>query len=438
MIESEQRMLIDRITRVTLESFRERTANRKFVLLYPWTSYRNLFLSHFLTNSQNGLLYYRITEGQDSLNSWLTAMVGELDQTLGGFGKKLKKVGGTGSPEKLGEALAADLAEYSSGQTVTLFLDEFDRLPLNSAMKQFVKSLVSSMKPGVQLAISSRHLTFQPWYNLVASGDAVVLGTEHRKNDVMFTVESFDKPRLEVYSLGRGYALVNGQMITNWDGALPRNLFFFFMDNPLVTRNQIFDVFWPNLPVKEATNVFHVTKRKISERISMKVEDDGNYELTQYSGGFYTPSDKVVRYYDVFEFQEAVEQAMTAFDDRTEEELLTRAIELYKAPFLETIDMPWVVERREALRQLYSQSLISMGRIHKRRENLAEALGFFTRALKETPQREDIHREVMSLYLKMERPLEARDQYSYLRRILKEQLNIEPSRESQELAKLIP
>ncbi|MBC7871609.1 MAG: hypothetical protein H7Y09_12275, partial [Chitinophagaceae bacterium] len=50
---------------------------------------------------------------------------------------------------------------------------------------------------------------------------AVILGTEQRKNDVMFTVEDQPKPQLDVYALGRGLALVNGQEITKWDGALP-------------------------------------------------------------------------------------------------------------------------------------------------------------------------------------------------------------------------
>ena len=106
---------------------------------------------------------------------------------------------------------------------------------------------------------------------MVARGDAIVLGTDQRKDDMMFTVEATPKPQLEVYAFGRGHALVNGLPITNWDGALPRNLFFFFMDHPLVTRDEIFETFWPDLSVKEATNVFHVTKRKITERISMKI-----------------------------------------------------------------------------------------------------------------------------------------------------------------------
>jgi two-component SAPR family response regulator len=215
--------------------------------------------------------------------------------------------------------------------------------------------------------------------------------------------------------------------------ALPRNLFFYFMDHPLVTRDEIFETFWPNLSVKEATNVFHVTKRKISERISMKVGNDGSYELTQYSGGFYMPSEKIVRHYDVADFQDAIERSMVAMTDDKEKALLTAAIELYKAPFLQTVRMPWAVDRRDHLRQLYAQALISMARLHKRNQEWPHALGFFIRALKETPQREDIHREVMNIYLEQGMVEDARWQYHTLETILRETLGIGTSRESREL-----
>jgi two-component SAPR family response regulator len=424
------------VTKVSLETFRERSAGKKVVLLYPWTNYRNLFLSHFLSNSGTGFLYYRIIEDPASLSDWLAALAAEFDDVLGGFGSNLRAaLEQDAGPAQLGEALAADLRAYSA-DPVALFIDEFDRTPLNGDIRKFMKALLPALAEGHQLAFSSRLLTHQPWYDMVAAGEAVVLGTEHRKDDVMFTVEPKYRPQLEVYALGRGYALANGQPITNWDGALPRNLFFFFMDRPLVTRDEIFATFWPNLPVKEATNVFHVTKRKISERISMKV-GSGNYELTRYSGGFYVPSEKIGRHYDVGDFQSAIERAMIANNDEEEERLLMQAIEFYKAPYLQTVEMPWAVERRNQLRQLNAQALIGMGRLSKRQSNLPRALGFFIRALKETPQREDIHREVMSIYLKLGMKEDARQHYLRLAEMLRTTLGINPSRESQELFKLI-
>ena len=191
------------------------------------------------------------------------------------------------------------------------------------------------------------------------------------------------------------------------------------------------------MSVKEATNVFHVTKRKITERISMKIPDGGNHELTQYNSGFYMPSEKLVRHYDVGDFQDTVEKALVANSEREEMALLNRAIDIYRAPFLQTVEMPWVQQRRDTLRQLYAQALIQMGRIYAKRGDENRSLGFYTRALKETPEREDIHRQVMTIYFKMNLIDDAKMQYRRLKQILNDKFGIDPSRETQELMGMI-
>jgi DNA-binding SARP family transcriptional activator len=431
-------MVHEIVTRVSPEEFRERSAGKKVILLYPWTNYRGLFLTHFMTNNPSGLLYYRISDNQDSITSWLAGMVDEFEKVLDGFGSQLRSILKHGKPADLGEALAADLGAHRKKREQTiLFIDELDRIPFDDAFQQFVTALVGALPKNVQIAISSRLLTYQPWYDLIASGEAVVMGTEYRKDDVMFAPQGAPKPQLEVYALGRGYALVNGQHITNWDGALPRNLFFYFMDRPLVTRREIFEIFWPELPVKEATNVFHVTKRKISERIGMKIDEADSYELTQYSAGFYVPSEKLARHYDVGDFQAAIERAMITADEDEEERLLIQAVDAYKAHYLQEGEMPWMIERREQLLQLDAQALISLARINKRRGDDSSALGYFMRALKDTPEREDIHREVMNIYLRIGRRDDARMQFNALSDYLRANLGIAPSRETKDLLKLI-
>jgi DNA-binding SARP family transcriptional activator len=433
-------MIHEVATKVSLEDFRQLSAGKKVILLYPWTNYRTLFLAHFVAGNTDGLLYYRIADGQDSLTGWLTALDAEFKQRLNGFDGRLSAaLASTAGPAELGEALAADLGTYAKKHNLQaiLYVDELDRIPFDSAFNKFVRALIGAMPENAQFACSSRLLTYQPWYDFVTSGEAVVLGTEYRKDDGMFTIEENPRPQVEVYALGRGFVLVNGQPITNWDGALPRNLFFYFMDHALVTRDEIFATFWPELSIKEATNVFHVTKRKISERISNKIDENGSYELTQYSAGFYVPSQKVIRHYDVGDFQAAIERAMITTDEAEEERLLSEAIDLYRAPYLQDTHMDWMDARRDNLRQLSAQALIGLGRLNKRRGDNELALGFFQRSLKETPEREDIHREIMSLYLKLGRAGEARRQYQELVETLRKTLNISPSRETQDLYRII-
>lgn len=424
------------VTRVSLESFRERSAGKRAVLLYPWTNYRQLFLGHFLAAQEDGLLYYALPHEMETVAEWMTDLVAQFNLVLDDFGSNLRAALPDADAPALGQAFVQDLAAVSSDH-VTLFIDELDRMTFDDHFTQFITTTVSALPDHVQLAFSSRMLLHKPWSQMVKDGKAIVLGTEYRKNDMMFTVEDENKPQLEIYGFGSGHALVDGQEIVTWDGALPRNLFFYFVDNPLVTRDDIFATFWPTLSVKEATNVFHVTKRKISERISDRVSDGENYELTQYSAGFYMPSDKVVRHYDVDDFEEAIENATITNDIVERETLLRRAIDLYTSPFLETIDMPWVEERRQHLRQVYAQALASMGHLQKEKGEADAALGFFVRATKETPEREDIHREIMKIYIDKDMPNDAKAQYETLANFLKEEYEIEPSQTSQSVLETI-
>ncbi len=431
-------MFLHTVTHLSLESFREKSNGKKVVLLYPWTNYRNLFLAYFLNNSQSGLLYYRVNTVNENTQilDVVAHLVDEISTVVGTFGKKTRTALKKGNPAAVGEALGADLAAYSK-EPLVLYVDEFDKVALNDQFEKFINAFVSAMPENAQIAVSSRLLTYNPWAGMVSDGTAIVLGTEQHKDDMMFTVEDEPRPQVEVFAFGKGHVLVNGQTITNWDGALPRNLFFFFMDRPLVTRDEIFSVFWPNLNVKEATNVFHVTKRKITERINMKVSQTGSFELTQYNSGFYLPSDKVVRHYDAIDFVESVEKAIVATDEREQARLFSRAIDLYRAPFLQTIEMDWVIKRREELRLMYGQALIGMGRLCAAEGEDKRALGYLTRALKESPEREDIHRQVMGLYLRLNMLDEAVAQYKSIQQYLKENLRIQPSRETVALYEMI-
>ena len=108
-------MIAQAITRVSLPSFRERSAGKKIVLLYPWTNYRNLFLTHFLSSAKEGLLYYRIPAETTNMRDWLRGLVDEFDSVLNGFGDNLRAVIDDGAPDQLGEALERARAANATG-----------------------------------------------------------------------------------------------------------------------------------------------------------------------------------------------------------------------------------------------------------------------------------------------------------------------------------
>lgn len=420
------------VTNVSFESFMSITKGKKVVLLYPWSNYRNVFLSYFLSGLSEGLLYYRVPDGGGSTAAWVRGLMQSIQATADGFGGRLSAALDEGAPAEIGQALAKDLGQLNGDRTI-LYLDELDRVPHDEAFQQFISGLIDNLGNGSQLAVNSRLLTYDPWIEWVNRDEAVVLGTSNQRNHLIFNKAREVKPQLEVYAFGRGHAVSNGREIQSWDGALPRNLFFYFVDNPLVTRDQIFEIFWPKLSIRDATNVFHVTKRKITERISMMVGDGESYELTAYSTGFYVPGDKIVRHYDVADFEQAIEGALLATDPALRQALYREAIDMYKAPFLFPLSLPWVEARRKQLQDMYAEALNGMARLKAEDEAWEESLGFYVRALKESPQREDFHRGTMQMYINLGRNADAWQHYNVLEKQLKRTLGVKPSRETQEM-----
>lgn len=234
-----------------------------------------------------------------------------------------------------------------------------------------------------------------------------------------------DKIVLEVRSLGPGQAYVNGRKLAHWEGLLPKCLFFFMVDRGMTSREDIFNTFWRDLKKREATNVFHVTKRKISELLGV--------DLTTYSSSFYRIADNIVLHYDVITFLEAAQNAAVE-EDEAAIRLYEKAIRLYRGAFLNTLDMEWVTHRREELHMTYTDALAGLARIYQKQGRYAEALGLFLRASANIPPREDLVRDVMALYAETGALLEAIQAYERLEKVLKDTLNVAPSPETQQLA----
>jgi DNA-binding SARP family transcriptional activator len=234
---------------------------------------------------------------------------------------------------------------------------------------------------------------------------------------------------LEVRALGMGRVLLNGVSIDEWDGVLPRSLFFYLVDKGMTTRNEIFETFWPNLSVREATNVFHVTKRKISEVLGV--------DLTSYWSGFYHISDKIQLSYDVVQFSEMIQDSgIASLDEATG--LLGRALGLYRGHFLTTMDnMNWVLKRRQELHQSYSETLVGLAKILEKQGNRQEALGLYLSASTTNLHREDIVLSIMQIYHDLGMFEDALKVYERLKVELAEALGVAPDKPLQELAENI-
>ena len=138
---------------------------------------------------------------------------------------------------------------------------------------------------------------------------------------------------------------------------------------------------------------------------------------------------------------EVLESAL-AKDDAGPETLhaLGEAVDLYRGEFLAGFSVrqaaafeEWVLGQREHLRQLVLQALHRLSVAHTDRGEVEAAIEYTNRLLALEPWQEEAHRQLMTLLARSGQQNAALAQYEACRRILAEELGVEPLPETQAL-----
>ncbi|MCB9438604.1 MAG: hypothetical protein H6673_16650 [Anaerolineales bacterium] len=394
-----------------------------FLITYPRHRNRTAILSLVLRHNTSPLYYFPLSTEDTFLYEMLQRLVADY-QFPDDFGYDTNYgIDESNDPRDWAVGFAADLAKLRSDPYI-LVIDQFDYVQHDSqAVDIFFNELAQRMPPHAQIVINGRELTKTPWNDLILNGHARAIGEETAVSDGIFRQDN-QQGQIEFQSLsGSTRVLSDGRIVTSWDGSLPRVLCYYFIEHQMVTRNDIFEVFWPHLGIKEATNVFHVTKRKISEKLG--------YEITAYSNGFYIHSPRVNVLYDAREFEANMDFAIQS--ETLSPSHYYRAVQLYRHEYLPDVDMPWVVAKREKLRDYFVQALIGLGRLHAALGERNRSLCYYNRALSERPDREDVHRNIMQIHADAGHIRLAIEQYQRLEKTLKQKFNITPSQDSRSM-----
>jgi two-component SAPR family response regulator len=302
------------------------------------------------------------------------------------------------------ENFVLELSELSD-EPYLLILDEYDRSDVADDIHRFVEHLADYLPENCRLVLNSRTLPRLPWVSMVAKKQASLLLDDHLIEEDFYENKRDEAYDLQVFALGPGYVLHNGEEIQSWEGHLPRLLFFFALDKPIVTRSEICNAFWPDLDTDQAVNVFHVTKRRLHKALGFDVlvHNDSHYQIN--------PDMHV--YNDVLDFVETLMKGRNP-NNPNPFEAWQHAVKLYRGPFLQGHNDNWIEERRIAFRTGYLEALSEMAQAWIGKDRKELALKLYRQALDEDYSREDIHQEIMKLYKDLGRRSEAVKHYQEL------------------------
>jgi DNA-binding SARP family transcriptional activator len=290
------------------------------------------------------------------------------------------------------------------GHLTYLVLDECDRV-IATALDNVILTLLNDLH-STKICILSRYLPqiiYHP--SVTAITQIIPIDKALGLHDYTTTVAA---DHIEVHAFGQGRVFVNGREITDWKGDIARNLFFYMVDNPIITREVIYQAFWANSSFQKATNVFHVTKGNIHDALGI--------ELFEQYHQFYRHKKDVILSYDVEDFHNLCQNG----EELRDEAQLLKARQLYKHTFLDGANMPWIQTRRAELELEYCEMLRILADFQHASGNYDAALGTNLRILATYRTDEKIAEDVLTLWLKRHQPCEAVKVYEMVKAALQQ------------------
>lgn len=387
-----------------IETFAHESQHASLVLLHPRSRYRSLLVAHLLNSKDSKVFYYAFGPDDLNLQSFITGLIHDLSYQYPMFGRHINIIPQSrgDDPEALIDAMLMELNDLANGQEIVFVLDEYDRSDTADDIQQFIERLIGRLPLGIRFVINGRTLPRLPWVSMIAQRRAVLIEDERLIAKDFYEIETQGKVKLEVTAFGPGNVYMNGTGIDVWEGHLPRLLFFFTLDRPIVTRSEICTAFWPELSDEQAVNVFHVTKRRLHKALDM--------DVLVHDDGYYRVNPEMAVHYDVMDFVSAL---MAGRDENNPNRMAAwqKAIDLYRGPFLQGHADNWITARRADYRAGYLEALTEMAHIRLSEERPEHALALFQRVLVEDFSRVETHEQVMRLFTQMGRRSEAAAHY---------------------------
>ncbi len=139
---------------------------------------------------------------------------------------------------------------------------------------------------------------------------------------------------------------------------------------------------------------------------------------------------------DVNEFEQLISAGLSKPPERLSDadiDALRRGVALYKADILLDVTDDWALREREKHRRNYLNALWRLMQLATIRRDYADAIGHAQCIVDNDALREDVHRELMQLFVLNGQRAQALRQFEHCRDLLRRELAIQPMRETMAL-----
>ena len=238
-------------------------------------------------------------------------------------------------------------------------------------------------------------------------------------------VEVEAPPALKIYALGQPRVELDAEMV-QWTTTQSRDLFFCLLQHRHgLRKEELGNIFWPEHPPRKLDGIFRSTLYRLRRAVYR--------DAVVFEDGLYSFRWDCDYWLDIEAFEQSLEKAEACADSKMQVTALQAAVDLYHGDYLEGVYDDWSSVERQRLRERYLVALESVAGLYAERGNLQQAVAEYQQLLVEDPYREPAHRELMHCYYRLGDRAAAIRQYQSCVKLLREELGLSPSRETEEL-----
>lgn len=205
------------------------------------------------------------------------------------------------------------------------------------------------------------------------------------------------------------------------------------------SRSELLASLWPDPGASASTGSFNTALWRLRRLLETPPLAHGSV-ITSDRRGAISMCPHADVWLDVTEFDRLVAPRLALAPERlTDEDIeaLESGIRLYKADLLVELSDDWALRARERYRRNFLNALYRLMQLATIRRHYLEGVGHAQRILDHDPLREDVHRDLMQLFVASGQRALALRQFEQCRELLRRELAIQPMRETQALYRRI-
>ena len=205
------------------------------------------------------------------------------------------------------------------------------------------------------------------------------------------------------------------------------------------SRSELLASLWPEPGASASSGSFNTALWRLRRLLETPPLSHGNL-ITSDRRGAIALCPQADVWLDVTEFDRLVTPRLARAPERlTDEDIdaLERGVRLYKADLLVELSDDWALRARERYRRNFLNALYRLMQIATIRRQYRDGIAHAQRILDHDPLREDVHRDLMQLFVDSGQRALALRQFEHCRELLRRELAIQPMRETQALYRRI-